>query len=492
MLYSPERNSLEGTASTGSVLPFGNTGVGVYSGKRLTLNGVKDAGRRRMGRGKNVILARLRTCASQALPVFLFLALIAGAVTSISAQSASAWSKKGQDAELHQDWDAAYEDYKQAVLKKPKDLRYKTHFENMRFQAAVSHVDRGRVLRQNGDLQGSLTEFNRALEIDPSNQTAQQEIDQINQQLTAPSSSLPSGGMQQMATQDEVLKSISSVSGPIVLKPVSNDPITLHAVEDVKNIYMAIGKAAGLNVIFDPDYTSKRIPVDLTNVSLADALRIVGIEAGTFYKAVTPNTIFVAQNNRTKRTDLDELAVQTFYLTNAAQQQDANEVLTALRNLMDPSMKITLVPSQNAIILRATTDQLLLAQKLINDLDRARPEVVVDVAILQVNRDKMRNLGITLPQSMTITPQASPGTTTTGGSTSNGSTSTTTPSNFTLNTLANLNATNFAVSIPARNDQCTAHLVGHAHSAEPAHPCHRWTARQSKDRPANPCSHRFV
>lgn len=448
MLYSPERNRLEGSASTGSVLPSGSVGAGVYSGRRLTLNGVKDAGKRRMGRRKKVVLANLTTRAAQALPVIVLAGSVIG-VTGAYAQSASSWNKKGQDAEAHQDWDAAYEAYRQAALKKPKDLRYKAHLENTRFQAAVSHVDRGRVLRENGDFNGALTEFNRALEIDPGNQTAQQELDAVKKQLAAPQSALPPPGTHQMATQDELLQVLGTVAGPIELKPVSNEPITLHAVEDVKNIYMAIGKAAGLNVIFDPDYTSKRIPVDLTNVSLADALRIVGIEAGTFYKAVTPNTIFVAQNNRTKRTDLDELAVQTFYLTNAAQQQDANEVLTALRNLLDPSIKITLVPSQSAIILRATPDQLLLAQKLMNDLDRARPEVVVDVAILEVNRDKVRNLGITLPQSITVTPQASPSSTTSGGSSSSsGSTTTTTPSNFTINTLANLNATNFAVSIP--------------------------------------------
>ena len=446
MLYSPERNSLEGTAPSGSVLPFCSTGAGVYSGRRLTLNGVKDAGRRRMGRGKNVVLVKLSTRASLALMAVLFALSITSATAH--AQSAKSWNKKGQDAELHQDWDTAYEDYRQATLKDPKNLRYKAHFENIRFQAAISHVDRGRVLRQNGDLQGALTQFNRALEIDSSNQTAQQEIDAVNQQLTAPANALPAPGMQQMAPQDTVVTTLGSVASPIELKPVSDAPLTLHMVEDVKNIYMAIGKMAGLNVIFDPDYTSKRIPVDLTNVSLSDALRIVGITAGTFYKPVTPNTIFVAQNNRTKRTDLDELAVQTFYLTNAAQQQDANEVLTALRNLLDPSIKITLVPSQNAIILRATPDQLLLAQKLMNDLDRARPEVVVDVAILQVNRDKLRNLGITLPQSMTITPQASPNSTTSSSSSSSSSGSSTSPSNFTLNTLANMNATNFAVSIP--------------------------------------------
>jgi general secretion pathway protein D len=398
-----------------------------------------------MSRGKPLILSRIASGASQAFPALFFVLLILGSVPA-HAQSAKTWDKRGQDAELRQDYDAAYEAYRQAALKNPKDLRYKAHLEIMRFQASVSHVDRGRVLRQNGDLQGAFNEFTRAIAIDPGNQTAQQELDRVNHDIAAQSAPATASPGPQISVDN--LSMIGSVAGPIDLKPVSDEPITLHMVEDVKNIYQAIGKAAGLNVIFDPDYTSKRVPVDLTNVSLADALRIVGTLSGTFYKPVTANTIFVAQNNRTKRTDLDELAVQTFYLTNSSQQSDANEVLTALRNVLDPSSKITLVPSQNAIILRATPDQLLLAQKLINDVDRARPEVVVDVAILEVNRDKMRKLGITLPQSITITPQASPSTTTSSGSSSSSGT-TTTPSNFTLNTLANLNATNFAVSLPA-------------------------------------------
>jgi len=447
MLYSPERNSLEGSALTGGVLPCKNAGAGVHSFRRLTLFCVKDAQERSMSRGKtlsfSIPLFRIAPHTTfRVLAGLLFVIAVLAGVPA-TAQSAKTWDKRGQDAELRHDYDAAYEAYRQATLSKPKDLRYRAHFELMRFQAAVSHVDRGRVLRQSGDLQAAFNEFSRAIAIDGGNQTAQQELDRVSRELAAQASAAAPPPGQQIGIDD--LASLSGVASPIDLKPVSNDPITLHAVEDVKNIYQAIGKLAGLNVIFDPDYTSKRIPVDLTNVSLADALRIVGALSGTFYKPVTANTIFVAQNNRTKRTDLDELAVQTFYLTNASQQSDANEVLTALRNVLDPSSKITLVPSQNAIILRATPDQLLLAHKLINDVDRARPEVAVDVAILQVNRDKLRKLGITLPQSITITPQANPNTTT---STSSG-TGTTTTNPFTLNTLANINANNFGVTIPA-------------------------------------------
>jgi general secretion pathway protein D len=386
---------------------------------------------------------------SFALRALLLLSCLTGfSALTAHAQSAAKWDKRGQAAEARQDYDTALEAYHQALTKKPTEILYKSHYERMVFLASVGHIDRGRVLRQSGDYNGALAEFTRAAQIDPGNQTAQQEIELLEKQTGPGAASIPAPS-EQVTRQNETNKVIGSMSGPIELKPVSNDPITLHMVEDVKIIYQAIGKAAGLNVLFDPDYTSKRIPVDLTNVSLSDALRIVGTISGTFYKPITSNTIFVAQNTRTKRTDLDEQAIQTFYLSNVSQQNDANEVVVGIRNLLPPDAKIYLVPSQNAIVMRATPDELMVAQKVINDLDHARPEVVVDVAILEVNRDKIRNLGITLPTSVTLTPQANPNTTTNAGSTPAGSTpsTTTTPSSFTLNSLAHLNAQNFAVSI---------------------------------------------
>lgn len=398
-----------------------------------------------MTRGYPLLISRFSTAVHRGLLATL-LVLLAGFGLSASAhaQSAGGWNKRGQAAELREDYDTAYEAYLKAHQKNPKDLRYVARVDRMRFQAAAAHVDRGRVLRQSGDIAGALNQFTRALQIDPGNEAAAQEI-QITQRAekaAAAGAAPPAGTLASTATLNE----IASISGPVELKPLVDDPITLHMVEDSKNIYMAIGKLAGLNVLFDPEYTGKRIPVDLTSVSLSDALRIVGALSGTFYKEMTPDTILVATNNRTKHTDLDSLAVQTFYLTNPSQTSDANEVYTALRNMLPPDTKTYLVPSQNAIIVRGTTDDLILAEKLLNDLDRTKAEVVVDVAILEVNRDKVRNLGITLPQSIGITPQASPNSTnTTATSGTTGATGTS--SSFTLNTLANINATNFAVNI---------------------------------------------
>jgi general secretion pathway protein D len=410
-------------------------------------------------------------------PVALLLGALlfsGAAVTGAQAQSAGSWNKRGQQAEARQDYDAAFEAYRQAHMKKPSDLRYRTSYESMRFQASNTHVDRGRVLRQSGDVDGAINEFARALQIDPGCQAAAQELQLLEKR--GPQAGAGSGGGgaagnaagsaagsasagaplvagmgEETPYQREMQKEIGTLDGPVQLQPVSDDPITLHMVADMKVVYEAICKAAGLNVIFDPESKPQSVPVDLNSVSLADALHIVGVLSGTFWKPVTSNTIFVAANTRVKRTELDDLAVQTFYLTNVSQQADANEIMVAIRNMLDTGVKIYLVASQNALVMRASPDELILAEKIINDLDRTKPEVVVDVAELEVSRQLERDIGITLPQSFGLTPQfsnANASTSTGTATTTSTSTATaTSTSGITLNTLGNLNATNFAVSV---------------------------------------------
>jgi general secretion pathway protein D len=397
--------------------------------------------------------AALRAASQRAAFWFALLAVFAVLVLQsvpLHAESAKSLFKRGQAAEAREDYDAAFNYFQQAAAKAPKDLEYRTALIRIRVSASGLHMTKGRKLMQAGDHPGALAEFLHAAEIDPGNEAAQQEIAHVRAlQGQAPSqaeTSLP----EESGKQDE----IDSLSAPVTLKPLSNEPLTLHYSEDAKVVYQAIGKAAGINVLFDPDYNSKRIQVDLNNSSLLDALRVVGTQSGTFWRPITPNTIFVAQNSRSKRTELDEQAVETFYLSNAWQQNDLNDVQTALRNVLT-NVKVYGVASQNAIVIRGTPDELLLAQKLVNDLDKARPEVVVDIAVLEVSKNWEKTLGIEWPSSIGIALQppctssstssncgssSSTSTTTTTGSTSSG----TTPS---LYDLSHLKASDFAVTI---------------------------------------------
>jgi general secretion pathway protein D len=379
----------------------------------------------------------------------LFAAVAVGAGLpgfKVYAESANADYKHGQAAEAREDYDAAFDAFQKALNKNPKDARFKIALARVRVTASGAHMSKGRKLLQAGDTQGALAEFLHAAEIDPSNEAAQQEIASLRKKQgeRAPT---PEIGVPQPPGEQQELESIGA---PPELKPVTNEPLSLHMTEDAKVVYEAVGKAAGINVLFDPDFHSSRIQVDLNNVSMLDALRIVSVMSNTFWRPVTSNTMFVAQNTRTKRQELDEQAVQTFYLTNAWQQNDLNDVSTALRNVM-PNAKAYPVQSQNAIVMRGTPDELLLAQQLVDDLDKARGEVVVDIAVLEVSKNWERTLGISWPSSIGVTLQPTCAATNscTGSSSSSSSSTTTTTTSPTLYSLAHLNASDFAVSVGA-------------------------------------------
>ncbi len=357
-------------------------------------------------------------------------------------RSAKSSFKHGQQAEARQDYDTAFSDYQTAYEQDPSNIQYRTAYYRVRVTDGALHVTMGRKLLEAGNLQQALVEFLHASEVDPSNDAAQQEIARIHAQeggKPVPPSALPAPSSEQ--------EQLDSLGTPPVLKPISNEPLTLHMTEDAKVVYQAVAKAAGINVLFDPDYHSNRIQVDLNNVSLLDALRILETVSNTFWRPVTSNTIFVAQNTRIKHQELDEQAVQTFYLTNAWQQNDMNDVQTALRSVIR-NAQFYGVASQNAIVAKGTPDELLLAQKIINDLDKARPEVVVDVAVLEVSKNWERTLGIAWPNSASVAlqpPNATSTSTGTGAGTGTGGG--TTASSLTLYDLAHLKASNFAVNI---------------------------------------------
>ena len=386
----------------------------------------------------------------------LLLVLVAVAVASTDKQ-AKALYDKGKQAEARQDYITAYNFYYKAYQLKPTDLTYRSSYEYVRFLAAAAYVHKGQLQMNSGKLQEALTDFEQALAIDPSSFIAQQESNKVRQLLQKnanPGTSLPS-------TESELDKRLAQATGPVELAPISQTPITLNLTQDSKTVYESIGKLAGINVLFDPDYTSRKIHVDLNGVTLQEALVITALESKTFWRPVTPNTIFVAADTAAKRKELEQSVIRTFYLSNLSMPNELQDMVNILRTLLD-TQRLQQFPSQQAIVVRGTPDQIVMAGKLIEDLDKSKPEVVVEVAIMQVTRDKMRNLGINPPTSVSVALQTStPSTSSTSvtgpaGNTATGSTSTGgTPGTISLNTLGTLNATNFSVTIP----QATANFL---------------------------------
>ena len=373
--------------------------------------------------------------------LFIFAAFLS------AAESAKSLFQKGLKAEARQDYEAAFDFYKAAYQQKPEDLRYRVPFERTRLLASSSKIKRGQKLREQGNLPDALALFQQAFEVDPSNDLAIQEIRRTQALMQKPGSAGPGASIppaRQQEEDDPLRKRLESASGPAALAQFPDAaPLTaIEMTDDSKVLYETVGKLANINVLFDPDYTSRRLPIKLKNVNLQEALDIIALESRTFWRPVTPNTIFVAQDTQAKRRELEQNVVKTFYLGNVSAPTDLQDMVNAIRTVLEVQ-RIQQIPSQSAIVIKGTPDQLALASKMIDDIDKSKPEVIVDVVVAQVRRDKLRNLGITPPQNLTVALQGV-GTSTTG---SGGTTTTTSGSGLNFNDLQHLNSTNYAVTI---------------------------------------------
>ena len=388
-------------------------------------------------------MKQLRVC--QALLVCLLASLV------VQAESTNSLYNKGKDAEAAQRYETAYEFYKQAYDKNPKDLRYRTAFERSRFYAAAAKVHRGQLLREGGRLEEALAQFEAAATIDPSMDIAQQEI-RLTRRMMEEAKPKPSSSQdQEQQSQAPLSARLQRAQGPVELQTISDQPVTFKLTEDSRLVYETIGKLAGINVLFDPDYQSRRIHIELNGVSLQDALEIVAFESKTFWRPVTSNTIFVAQDNPQKRKELEQSVIKTFYLSNVSQPAEVQDIVNALRSLLQIE-RVQSLATKHAIAVRGTPDQVALAEKLIDDFDKAEPEVVVDIAIMQVNLEHSRNLGIAPPGLVKVALNGVQ-TTPTNNSTNTGSSATpaasgTGNSGPTLNTLKHLASGSYAVTIP--------------------------------------------
>src|SRR6202521_2982547 len=343
---------------------------------------------------------------------------------------------QGKKAESLEDYDTALAYYQKALKAEPHNANYKIKLNQIRFEAGQLHVRQGLSLRKKGDLQGAATEFQRAGAIDPSSPVAEQELRKTVEMIAEKNRAADAAAD---PPTDPSQPSLAAM--PPEIKPLSRAPINLKMSNDAKIVFDTIGKLAGLTIIYDPDFPARRIPVDLNNVTLEQALEIVSMESKAFWKPVTENIIFVVPDQPQKRRDYEEQVVKTFYLSNTVQPQDLTEIVTGLRQLLDLK-RIHQLNSQNAIIIRDTPDKLLLAEKMIGDIDKAKPEVVVQVEVLEARTDRLRDLGILPGQTATIAINPNATSPPAGGTPA-------TTNNTTLNTLRHLNSTDYSVTLPS-------------------------------------------
>jgi general secretion pathway protein D len=335
----------------------------------------------------------------------------------------------GKKAESLNDYDTALENYNKALRAEPNNTEYKLKAARARFEAGQWHVDQGRRLREQSNPELALAEFRKAGMIDPSSAVAAQEAQATIDLIAAKQNTTQNAAPTAPAAEERKL-----MAGPPQLAPLSRAPINMKATNDAKAVFDAVGKLAGLTVIFDVDFTSRRISVELTNVTLEQALNIVALQSKAFWRPVTSNIIFVAPDQAQKRKDYEEEIVKTFYLRNTVLPQELTEIVTSIRQLLD-LRRVQQINAQNAIVIRDTPDRVMLAQKIIDDIDKARPEVVIQVAVMQARRDRLRNLGIQPGTSsqLAFTPP---------------STGSTTATSLALNQLQRLSTADYSITLP--------------------------------------------
>jgi general secretion pathway protein D len=312
--------------------------------------------------------------------------------------------EQGRQAEVRKQWETALDFYEQAMLEDPSDAAYQLATRRVRFQAAMTRVDAGQKLRSEGKLEEALAEFQRAYAIDPGSSIAEQEVKRTKQMIerekTNKSATPEDRGLTPgEKAQKEAEEKASRILPIPELKPITRELLTLRMNnQPVKVLYETVGKVAGINVIFDPEYQNPpgggRFSVDLSNTTLEEALDYLAIQTKSYWKPLSANTIFVTNDNVTKRRDYEDYVVKVFFIKNATTVQELQEISTTVRSVTEIRRAFT-YNGQYAVLLRGTADQIALAEKLIHDLDKPKAEVVIDLVFMEANRGRVRELAAT-------------------------------------------------------------------------------------------------
>ena len=376
------------------------------------------------------------------------ISVAATVLLGMACNGANVFYRQGRKAELRKDYDTALVDFGKAAQIEPDNSQILLHERMARTQAATFHLRQGRRLLADKRSDDAAGEFQKAVSIDPSNQAAAQELGRLVAAQAA-------AKRQREQELKQGLKRKEEPAGPptVQLRALPTERIAHIRLgpAEARRVYETLGKLADLNVAFTQDFgniATKPVSLDLSDIKLEDALQVLAYETHTFWKPVTANTILVIPDNAANHRDYDEQVLKTVYLSNPLPNADRTQILTAVKQLLTVQ-KVVDNPDTNAIVISDTPAKVAAAELLIHDLDRGKAEVLVDIAILEADRDRIRDLGMapvpTSPLSgsnvagLGFTP---PVTTTTSGSTSTSSVG------LPLNQLGKISTADFSIVLP--------------------------------------------
>ena len=283
-------------------------------------------------------------------------------------------------------WDDAVVSYSKALNLKPGSTRYRLALARAKLRAGQQHFEKGKRLLNAGQLESAIAEIQQTVLLDPGNQYAVNELQRAvalyEQRRDAP-------------PDLDTLKEKVRREGTDVpkLHPGSNIPIVLKFKDEpIGKIYDALSKAAGINFLFDERVKlDKKVTIEVSDVTFEKALDILMLQNKHFYTVWDENTLILADDNRQKRQEYDDLVIKTFYLSNAK----VKDIQTLLRTLLD-ARQVVQNEDLNAITIRDTPARVAVAGEIIKLNDKAKAELIIDITLLELNRNILRTLGIDL------------------------------------------------------------------------------------------------
>ena len=310
------------------------------------------------------------------------LALVSGCATG-----AGPGLRAGERAETARNYDLAVVEYTKALRANPDDDNARLALERAKLRASQEHAFRARTLAGAERYEEALGEYQLASELNPSDALVEEALRDVRQKLRTKIAVTRNG-----KTELESLIERSRMLPPPGLDLPADaklpDSLVFSSASS-RNVFRSIAQFAGLNVVFDAGFRDEIINADLRKMTLADALTSVTASTRTFYRVSAQRTITIIPDTAAKRREYEESVVQTLYLSNA----DMKEVIDLLRIVVDVR-QVTGMTAINAVALQDTPEHIAAAARLITAIDKARPEVVIDVELLEVDRTRLREFGL--------------------------------------------------------------------------------------------------
>jgi len=284
-------------------------------------------------------------------------------------------------------WNEALAEYEQAVKHAPGEAGIARRAAALRAEVVQKLVDQAETDALDGFVVSATDLMYEALKIDPGNTIVAERLAQMKQMKEY----LPRGD-----------KEDYEIKGAAALKPQQGKK-AINARGDSKSAYEQVAGMFGITVAFDPDLTSKNIKLRVNDVDFYTAMQLLGAESKTFYRVVNSTLIFVAEDTIAKRKEYAEEVEETFRLDNTVAPEDVTEMVRVVREITN-STRITTDTANHSLTVRESADKVALAGQLIRELEQSRRDVMLDIELLEVDRNAARTLGITPPSHVQAFP----------------------------------------------------------------------------------------